>query len=103
MFSMRLGWSEGDPVAREHVLGKLPLYEGVPIRRRGEMLNLTDMWRAAGSDPNKRPADWARKEGAQFVEFISENLNMPLGHIIEAERAGVRGACVRGNPPKIGG
>ncbi len=44
------------------------------------------MWRAAGADPSKRPAQWARYEGAQFVEFIGENLNMLPEHIIEAER-----------------
>jgi len=39
------------------------------------------MWRAAGGDASKRPADWARKEGAPFIEFIAENLNMPMEHI----------------------
>jgi hypothetical protein len=35
-------------------------YGGVTIRSDGnnrEMLNLTDMWKACGSDPNKRPND----------------------------------------------
>jgi hypothetical protein len=62
------------------------VYEGVPIRRRDEKLNLTDMWRSAGADPSKRPAEWARGEGAQFIEFIAENLNVGVAHIIEAER-----------------
>lgn len=61
-------------------------YQGEPIRRRDEKLCLTDMWRANGADPSKRPSDWTRKDGAQFVDFTAENLNMPLGHIIEAER-----------------
>ena len=33
-------------------------YEGTAIRRRGEMLNLTDMWRAAGGPANRRPTFW---------------------------------------------
>ncbi len=62
------------------------VYEGEPIRRRDEKLNLTDMWRASGADPNKRPAEWARKEGAPFIDFIAEGSNVAVGHIIEAER-----------------
>ncbi len=62
------------------------VYEGEPIRRRDEKLNLTDMWRASGADPSKRPAEWARYEGAPFVEFIADSLNMGQAHIIEAER-----------------
>ncbi len=62
------------------------VYEGELIRRRDEKLNLTDMWRAAGADPNKRPAEWARKEGAPFIDFIAEGSNVAVGHIIEAER-----------------
>ena len=62
------------------------IYNGNTIRDDGEFLNLTDMWRAASEPEGKRPANWARKEGAQFIEFISENLNMPVGHIWIAER-----------------
>ncbi len=50
------------------------------------MLSLTDMWEAAGSDPSKRPADWARKEGAEFIAHMEAVLNMPVGHIIRAQR-----------------
>jgi hypothetical protein len=56
-------------------------YQGHPIALRGEMLNLTDMWRAAGSNPFKRPADWARKDGADFILHVGDILNMPQGHI----------------------
>lgn len=67
-------------------------YGGVTIRndKNGEMLNLTDMWKACGSDPSKKPADWQRKEGKAFVEFIAENLNMPTEHIdiIRTNRGG---------------
>ncbi|MFC7694905.1 hypothetical protein ACFQY5_40485 [Paeniroseomonas aquatica] len=33
-------------------------YQGMPIRRRGTMLNLTDMWQAADRPANRRPSDW---------------------------------------------
>lgn len=62
------------------------VYSGTPIGERDEMLCLTDMWRAAGAPENKRPAEWQRYEGAQFVEFIAESLNMGTAHIWVSER-----------------
>ena len=58
-------------------------HNGVSVRNsdNGEFYCLTDMWKACGSDPNKKPADWQRKEGAPFIEFIEENLKVPSGHI----------------------
>lgn len=53
---------------------------GQAIRDRGEMLSLTDMWKAAGSDPSKRPVDWARKEGSSFIEYMKAVLEVPHGH-----------------------
>jgi len=40
-------------------------YQGTPIRRRGAMLNLTDMWQAAGRPANRRPSDWLLLEETQ--------------------------------------
>jgi hypothetical protein len=57
-----------------------------------DFLNMTDMWKASGSDPNKKPADWLRKEGKAFVDFIAENKGVPVGHILRKQH---------GNP-KIG-
>ena len=37
-------------------------YEGTDIRQRGLMLNLTDMWRAAGGPAYRRPAIWLSME-----------------------------------------
>lgn len=37
-------------------------YEGTPIRLRGAMLNLTDMWKAAGRPDTRRPTDWLSLE-----------------------------------------
>jgi hypothetical protein len=33
-------------------------YEGSPVRHRGGMLNLTDMWKAAGRPESRCPTDW---------------------------------------------
>ena len=42
-------------------------YQGRPIRLRGTMLNLTDMWRAAGSPEYRRPFHWlVLEETARF-------------------------------------
>ncbi len=50
-------------------------FQGTPIRRTDERVNLTDMWRAAGSDPAKRPHEWLNLPGtAQFLEYLGENL-----------------------------
>lgn len=61
-------------------------YQGTPISTRDEMLSLTDMWRAAGAVEAQRPANWARKEGAPFIEAVSVSLNVPEGHIYRAVR-----------------
>lgn len=49
------------------------VYNGEVIRDRNEMLSLTDMWKAAGADPSKRPVEWLRSKGARsFIEVLSE-------------------------------
>ena len=40
-------------------------WNGRAIRLRGGMLNLTDLWRVAGSPDNRRPADWLDLEEAK--------------------------------------
>ena len=46
-------------------------YEGTDIRKRGQMLNLTDMWRAAGAPGSRRPSLWlALAETAQFRSYL---------------------------------
>jgi hypothetical protein len=36
-------------------------------------VNLTDLWRAAGSDQNKRPVIWIRDAGRAFVEYATNS------------------------------
>jgi hypothetical protein len=69
--------------------GTALIYRDTPIRDRDEMLCLTDMWRAAGGDESKRPAKWLAQEGPQeFVRYIADNLNIPVGDIAIGERGG---------------
>ncbi len=64
------------------------VYNGIAIRDDDQMLSLTDMWVAGGRDDAKRPANWARKEGAPFIEAVSLNLDVPVGHIYKSRRGG---------------
>lgn len=65
------------------------IYNGTQIRDRGEFLNLTDMWKAAGSPPGRAPSDWLALESAkEFVGYVSATLPDNAGNpgIIEAVR-----------------
>ena len=49
-------------------------YQGTPVRRRGTMLNLADMWRAAGRPADRRPADWlALEETTRFRAYADDH------------------------------
>lgn len=59
------------------------------IRRDGDMWCMTDLWRASGAPGGVRPANWLRKEGASFAEFLRSSLDVPNGHITKsAKKAG---------------
>lgn len=62
------------------------VYGGVTIREKGEMLSLTDMWKAAGSPDNREPFNWSRKEGAAFIDAVSVSLNLPDSQVYRATR-----------------
>lgn len=61
-------------------------YNGAAIRIDDDKLNLTDMWRAAGSPENREPYNWARKEGTAFIEAVSLNLNLPDSQVLTSTR-----------------
>jgi hypothetical protein len=53
-------------------------YHGKPIRIEDEMLNLTDMWKADGSDASKKPSEWLSQESAKrFIEFLALTKGIP--------------------------
>lgn len=56
--------------------GKGLTYNGTAIRDKGEMLSLTDMWKAAGADSARQPANWtASADGSRFIEYANDILN----------------------------
>ncbi len=61
-------------------------FNDTEIRDRGEMLSLTDMWRAAGSPSEKRPNDWASRAGQDFVEAVALTHNAATGGILRTTR-----------------
>lgn len=61
-------------------------YKDHPIAIRGEMLNLTDMWKAQGSPEHREPYNWARKEGSPFIEAVALSHNLPDGQVMKAKR-----------------
>lgn len=50
-------------------------FNGVEVSFKGtEEVNLTDLWRAAGSPENKNPYEWERKEGFRNNSGISKKI-----------------------------
>lgn len=62
------------------------IYNGAEIRTIGERLNLTDMWKAAGSPENREPFNWARFEGAPFIEAVALSQNLSVAQVISTKR-----------------
>lgn len=60
-------------------------YQGQPIHERGEMLSLTDMWRAAGGTDSQRPAKWLEIDATQqFVEYLKSTVRTGDSELIQA-------------------
>ena len=62
------------------------VYNGTEVRAVGERLNLTDMWKAAGSPENREPFNWSRKEGSPFIEAVTLSLNLPVSQVYRTTR-----------------
>jgi hypothetical protein len=57
------------------------IYNGREVERRGDMLNLTSMWRSSGEEANKRPVDWLRSSQArEFMAFLE---GVGISHCLE--------------------
>lgn len=52
----------------------------VSVNENG-MISLTDLWKAGGARLNQKPADWRRKEGSAFIDFVARKESMPGEHI----------------------
>lgn len=72
------------------------VFMGTVIRRNGETMCLTDLWRAAGSPPNRGPYEWLRKEGRDFVEHVSVTLE-GRNAAVSTERGGRDSGSTWGN------
>lgn len=75
--------------------------DGREIRREGaaphERWCLTDLWRAAG-EPKLRPAEWLRKDGAAFVDFVRDSVSVAQGHSPESSADFEIVRTTKGNP-----
>lgn len=61
------------------------LYQGKIIHERDEMLSLTDMWRAAGGNDSKRPADWLNQSATkEFVSYMESTASDNGSELIQA-------------------
>lgn len=69
----------------EHIIQKnAPLvYNGVVVETRSDMLSLTDMWRAAGSQSGRAPSDWGDLASTkEFVAAVEASFNAGKSGII---------------------
>lgn len=78
--SIRKGY-DMNVVSNHHDCNDLE-YGGVIIREKGEMLSLTDMWKASGSPENREPYNWARKEGSGFIAAVVIAQNLPDSQVL---------------------
>ena len=89
-----------DPAAPDRDAAPTLTYEGTAIRQRGLMLNLTDMWRAAGGPAYRRPALWLDMEDTKRfrhyarwrwldVPDVVPDANVTQGDICPAEPDGL--------------
>ena len=86
------------PVAPDRDAVPTLTYEGTDIRQRGHMLNLTDMWRAAGSSANRRPTFWLDMEATKrFRAHVRRRWSHP-----DLGPAGVAHTAPRAFHPKGG-
>lgn len=71
-------------------------YEGHVIADKGDMLSLTDMWKANGADESRKPSEWLRSaDGKRFAEFLAISLGDQVGisHLVKTTKgaAGKKG------------
>lgn len=69
-------------IPMKHLSGSF-VYNQVAIRDRGDMLNLTDMWKACGSPKSREPFNWSRFEGSDFIGFVALAHNLSVAQVME--------------------
>jgi hypothetical protein len=62
-------------------------YENHPINRRGDLLNLTEMWVANGRSENQRPAQWLRLPSTRnFLQRLESAVGLSHNSLLVTER-----------------
>lgn len=64
-------------------------FRGQTIRERGEMLNLTDAWKAAGADRSKRPVNWLASKQAKGIIGVLSVVRISDLALFSVEKGGV--------------
>lgn len=60
--------------------------------RSDEKVNLTDMWKASGADPERRPGDWLAQDGTRrFCEYLADTVPGGIENLAEKSRGGATG------------
>lgn len=55
--------------------------DGASVSLKGEMVSLTGLWKAAGSQPNRDPAQWLRSADAErFIAVLAEIEMVDMGN-----------------------
>lgn len=66
-------------------------FKGITIgTTRDKLISLTDMWKACGANPSKKPAMWLRNDGTmEFVKAVARKLKVAESHLLKT-RSGRR-------------
>lgn len=65
------------------------VYQGTPIRDKGEMLSLTDMWKAAGADAQQAPAKWRSLPSTKaFVDHVEVTIGKSDSELFKVVNGG---------------
>lgn len=69
-------------------LQKVVEVSGVAIHGDDDKLvSLTDIWKALGEDPNKKPAEWLRSKAAmEFIASLAKNLKVGIPTLTKSRR-----------------
>ena len=68
------------------------VYQGVEVTfDEKKLINLTQMWRAAGSPESKDPREWRRRKGKEFIADLARSLDVAPCHIARSTKGGKGG------------
>lgn len=62
--------------------------KGIDIKQDGELINLTDIWKASGLGEKKRPNHWKDHVGDSFIKEVSLNTEYPAFKTVRGKQGG---------------